>query len=164
MTSVVVANTTTTKTTATGAGSKDAAVVTATVSFVPGSLGATAANRALVLQPPVASTQQTCLAGQIPTLCGRYDFKYYVVAVNGSVVTGTARATASLSTDKQQLILTALAVPIGATLLSVEALNEWPDVTVNNTAGLPMYPFAFILAGDAVMATTHRSTLPAECA
>ena len=159
MTSVVVANTTTTKTTATGAGSTVAAVVTATVSFVPGSLGATAADRALVLQPPVASTQQTCLAGQIPSLCGWYDFKYYVVAVNGSVVTGTARATASLSADKQQLILTALAVPLGATLLSVEALNnEWPVVTVYNTAGLPMYPFAFILAGDAVTAAAHRYT------
>lgn len=120
--------------------------VIATVSFVPSSLGAAADGRALVLGPPVASTRQTCLAGEIPTLCGWYDVRYFVNA-NGSAVAGVARASASLSTDKQQLVLTAKAVPAGATLLSVEALNnEWPVVTVYNTAGLPMYPFVHVLA------------------
>lgn len=136
MASLTVANTT----------SGTTLTVTATISFVMTSLGATAADRRLVLGPPVASTRQTCLAGEIPTLCGYYDIKYFLNG-SGSVAVSVARAVASLSADKQQLILTATAVPTGATLLSVEALNnEWPVVTVYNSAGLPMYPFAHVLA------------------
>jgi len=125
--------------------------VVATVRFVPSTIG-----EHLVLGPPVKSTQQTCLSGQIPSLCGYFNVVYFMNSsgsgsgsggdVEPTVVhTGQALAQASLSGDRRELILTA-SIPSNATVGSIEAFNnEWPVVTLYNSAGLPAYPFAHIV-------------------
>jgi hypothetical protein len=126
--------------------------VIATVRFVPSTIG-----EHLVLGPPVKSTQKTCLSGQIPSLCGYFDVVYFTNnsgsaggggggAERAAVLqTGHALAWASLSGDRRELILAA-SIPSNATVSSIEAFNnEWPVVTLYNSAGLPAYPFAHIV-------------------
>jgi len=99
---------TTTTSIASAGSSGNRTVVVATVRFVPSTLG----DR-LVLGPPVESTQQTCLAGEIPTLCGYFTVVYFSsIGTNssgssgssgsggGMVQTGQAKAVASLSADQ----------------------------------------------------------------
>jgi hypothetical protein len=97
---------TTTTSIASAGSSGNRTVVVATVRFVPSTIG----DR-LVLGPPVESTQQTCLAGEIPTLCGYFTVVYFSsIGTNssgsssgsggGMVQTGQAKAVASLSADQ----------------------------------------------------------------
>lgn len=93
---------TTTTSIASAGSSGTRTVVVATVRFVPSTIG----DR-LVLGPPVESTQQTCLAGEIPTLCGYFTVVYFSsIGTNssgsggGMLQTGQAKAVASLSTNQ----------------------------------------------------------------
>lgn len=123
--------------------------VVATVKFVPSTIG-----DHLVLGPPVESTRQTCLSGQFPSLCGYFTVVFFFNSSEGGghsveslmMKTDQTTAQASLSADKRELILTA-SIPSNASVSSIEALNnEWPVVTVYNSAGLPMYPFVHTVA------------------
>ena len=96
------ATTTGTSIASAGSSGNRTVVVVATVRFVPSTIG----DR-LVLGPPVESTQQTCLAGEIPTLCGYFTVVYFSSIVTnssgsggGMVQTGQAKAVASLSADQ----------------------------------------------------------------
>jgi sialate O-acetylesterase len=111
--------------------------IVATVHFVPSTVG-----EDLTLGMPVASTRRMCLAGAISSLCGYYTIVYFHnSSTTHGIQVGRVRARAALSADRRALILTA-SVPRGVTVSSVEALNnEWPVVTLYNSAGLPMYPF-----------------------
>jgi hypothetical protein len=93
---------TTTTSIASAGSSGTRTVVVATVRFVPSTIG----DR-LVLGLPVESTQQTCLAGEIPTLCGYFTVVYFSsIGTNssgsggGMLQTGQAKAVASLSTNQ----------------------------------------------------------------
>ena len=123
--------------------------IVVTVRFVPSTVA-----QHLVLGPPVESTRQMCLTGQLPSqLCGYFTVRFFFNSSHGVrdvqspvVQMGQTKATASLSADRCELILAA-SIPSNATLSSIEALNnEWPVVTVYNSAGLPMYPFVHTVA------------------
>ena len=118
--------------------------VVITVKFVPSTIGTH-----LVLGLPVESTRQTCLSGQFPSLCGYFTVVFFSNSSGAqslAIETGQTRAQVSLSADQRDLILSA-SIPSNATVSSIEALNnEWPVVTVYNSAGLPMYPFVHKVA------------------